>query len=586
MANERHPKELKILFFTEMWERFGFYLIIGIFFLYATDTEKGGLRMDPREAMAILGSYLALVYFTPFIGGLLADRLLGYRKTIVIGGVLMMLGYFSLALADEHTFYFSLGLIILGNGAFKPNISSLVGNLYPPGSPLKDTGYNIFYLGINLGAFVCNFVAALVRNYFDSHPEWNVVGWQAAFSTAGFGMMIGLVIFLWNYRRLAAADLGGRRGGERRESLLPLWLQCIVPALALGVLGWFLPEWYFKYTDEAFPLKPDVTAFILACLPVIVFYFNIWRTVPDRGEKGRVAALLVIFSVVVIFWAIFNLNSTALTDFTQNNTDRVPGALIRPVTETFEHLAEDAPPSYYTNAGPEVPRPAEATFRRVIPAEYEKRQKANTLKVQEGDREYVYVTEEMYRQVYAKATPSTPRLKEGELPKLANTELFQSINPAFIILFTPLVVAFWSVLRRRGKEPSTAAKIGLGLLLTAGAPLIMLAATWASHGGEHKVSAWWLFGTYGMITLGELCLSPMGLSLVNKTAPARLQGFMMGGWFLSTSLGGKLSGIFAQVYSVMDRETFWIFLACCALFFSGIIFLLLPWLNRQMQADR
>jgi POT family proton-dependent oligopeptide transporter len=595
MATERHPKELKFLFFTEMWERFGFYLMLGIFFLYMTDSDTGGLNWSDDKAKAIFGSYLALVYFTPFIGGLLADRLLGYRRTIVIGALLMMLGYFGLALprdfAGEDAFYFSLGLIILGNGAFKPNISSLLGNLYPPGSPLKEAGYNIFYMGINVGAFICNFVAAIVRNYLEKNPlyitpEWKVTGWQAAFSTAGFGMLLGLIIFLWAYRRLAAADPHGQPHDRPRESLMPFWIQCIVPALALGALGWFLPTAYKNITESDFPLKPDVAAFVLACVPVIVFYFNIWRTVPDRGERGRVAALLVIFLVVIIFWAIFNLNGTALTEFTRDDTDRVPGPLVQPITNWLKPLAEDAPPSYFGNAGPEVPRPARTTFQMVDEKEYEKRKKADTLTQKKDDRVTIFVTKETLEKVYANTTPSTPILKPGEPLKLANTEIFQSINPAFVVLFTPLVVGFWGFLRRHGKEPSTAGKIGFGLLLTAGGPLVMLAATLASHGGELKVSAWWLFGTYGILTLGELCLSPMGLALVNKVSPARIQAFMMGGWFLSTSLGGKLSGIFAQVYNVMDRETFWIFLACCALFFSGIIFVLLPWLNRQMRADR
>jgi POT family proton-dependent oligopeptide transporter len=202
------------------------------------------------------------------------------------------------------------------------------------------------------------------------------------------------------------------------------------------------------------------------------------------------------------------------------------------------------------------------------------------------------VTPDILKKIYANTDSTTPILKEpGKVPKLANTELFQSINPAFVVLLTPLVVGFWSFMRRRGKEPSTAGKIGFGLLLTAGAPLVMVGATLATHDGQYKVSALWLFGFYCILTLGELCLSPMGLALVNKTSPARFQAFMMGGWFLSTSLGGKLSGIFAQVYKVMlreemiTREGFWFFLACCALAFAGIIFVLLPWLNRQMRGQ-
>jgi len=173
-------------------------------------------------------------------------------------------------------------------------------------------------------------------------------------------------------------------------------------------------------------------------------------------------------------------------------------------------------------------------------------------------------------------------LEAGEHLKLINTELFQSINPAYVILFTPLVVAFWHFLRGRGKEPSTPAKIGLGMLLMAGGPLIMLGATLASHDGQTKASPWWLLANYVPFTLGELCLSPMGLSLVNKMSPVHISAFMMGGWFLSTSIGNKLSGIFGEAYEQMDHRVFWTALIACNLVFAGVIFALLPWLNRQM----
>src|SRR5207245_8793607 len=177
MERERHPKGLYVLFTTEMWERFGFYLLVGILYLYLTDTERGGMGWSGTEAAALVGSYMALVYFTPFIGGLIADRLLGCRRTVLIGAVLMMAGYFCLAFPGRVMLFVALGLIILGNGAFKPNISTLLGNLSPPGSQSRDAGYNIFYMGINIGAFVCNFVAALVRNYFDRNPRSITSGW-------------------------------------------------------------------------------------------------------------------------------------------------------------------------------------------------------------------------------------------------------------------------------------------------------------------------------------------------------------------------------------------------------------------------
>jgi proton-dependent oligopeptide transporter, POT family len=583
MERQRHPSGLYILFFTEMWERFSFYLMLGILPLYLADSQKGGLGMTDKEAAVIVGSYIALVYFTPFIGGLIADRVLGFRRTIIIGGLLMMFGQFVLAIPDKMGLFLGMALLILGNGAFKPNISSLLGNLYPPGSPLKDAGYNIFYLGINIGAFICNFVAAFVRNYFDEHPlfitsDWQLGGWHAAFSTGGFGMFLGLIIFLFNYGRFAAFDPERSTTSRKQESLTPLWLQCLTPAVALGALFWFAASYGYL------PFNPPTAAFLGACLPVIVFYVNIWKKVPDANDRGRVGALLVIYGVVIVFWMTFHLNTTALNIWARDNTHRVPNKWIQKITETFEEFAENAPPDYFFNAGPEVPRPAKGTFEIVPKERYEELKKGQQLSVVKGKK--VFVTQEMFAKIYAGITPSTPILDPGEHLKLTNTELFQSINAGFVVLFTPLVVFFWGFLRRQQKEPSSSAKIGLGLLLTGGSPLIMLLATLVSHDGQTKGSAWWLFGVYAIVTLGELCLSPMGLSLVNKMAPASIAAFMMGGWFLSTSFGNKLSGIFGEAYQEMDHRFFWIILIICDLICAGSIFVLLPWLNRQMAGKK
>jgi POT family proton-dependent oligopeptide transporter len=587
MERAKHPPELPILFFTEMWERFSFYLMIGILPQYLADSQKGGMGWSDQEAAVVVGSYMALVYFTPFIGGLLADRLLGLRKTIISGAFLMMLGHLALAWPGEIGLYLGLGFLILGNGAFKPNISTLLGNLYPPGSPLKDAGYNIFYMGINIGAFICNFVAALVRNYFDDHPlavtsTWQIAGWHAAFATAAVGMLFGLLLFASSYGRLAKADPPPAEAGSPEERLTPLWVQCLLPALILGAVGWYLPDLFHRFPNllGEFPLNRPTAAFIGACIPATVFYINIWRTLQDQADRGRVAALLVIFGVVIVFWAVFNLGSTALVVWARDDTSREPNAAVRIITDQFPEFAENAPPSYFFNAGPEVPRPDKDTFQLVSPERYEQMEKAQELTVVEGKP--VYVTEDGVERIYANTTSDTPVLPRGKHLKLVNTELFQSINPGYVILFTPLVVMAWRVLRKRDQEPSTPGKIGLGVLIGGGAPLLMLGATIVSHDGASKVSPYWLFGYFVPLTVGELCLSPMGLSLVNKTAPAHLRAFMMGGWFLSTAIGNKLSGIFGEVYHQMDHKYFWIMLSASCVLVAGFIYSLLPWLNRQM----
>jgi POT family proton-dependent oligopeptide transporter len=327
-------------------------------------------------------------------------------------------------------------------------------------------------------------------------------------------------------------------------------------------------------------LSPPTAAFLGACLPAILFYLNVWRSVHEPDERGQVGALLVIFGVVIVFWTTLMLSSTALLVWARDNTTREPNALVRRITDPMPEFAENAPPSYFLNAGPEVARPARATFEVVSKERYKELQEQKQLNVKEG--ETVHVTQEMLDRVESKAGPDTPRLEAGKQLKLVNPELFGSINPAFVVLFTPLVVGLFGLLRARGREPSTPAKIGLGIFLTAGGAVVMLGATLATEDGASKGSPGWLFGTYALFTLGELCLSPMGLSLVNKMSPANIRAFMMGGWFLASSFGNKLSGIFGEAYQKMDHVSFWgLLIGCNALFALGV-FALLPWLNRQM----
>src|SRR4030095_7052996 len=196
----RHPKALYVLFFVEMWERFAYYLMVGILLLYLIDDKTGGKGFDEKHGADIVGSFIALVYLTPFIGGLIADRYLGYIKSIFIGGSLMAAGYIGLSLPGDTTMYVSLSLIIIGNGFFKPNISTLLGNIYNREDlkPLKDNAYNIFYMGINIGAFVCNFVAAYLRNAY---------GWGYAFAAAGVGLIIGMITLLSFLKHVKEGDV-------------------------------------------------------------------------------------------------------------------------------------------------------------------------------------------------------------------------------------------------------------------------------------------------------------------------------------------------------------------------------------------
>jgi POT family proton-dependent oligopeptide transporter len=505
-----------VLFFTEMWERFAFYLMLGIFVLYMTDAERGGMGLGTGRANDIYGLYIALVYLTPFLGGILADRYLGYRKSIVIGGVLMGTGYLTLGLLPGMTaFYGSLALIIFGNGFFKPNISSIVGRLYPEGSPLRDSGYNIFYMGINIGAFVCNFVAAILRNRY---------GWGWAFAAAGVGMFVGVIWFLAGQRKLEGASDRGDGADVEQGVLLKLMIGVFVPSLVAGVLGYFVSS--ALDLRQLLPFfTPTNTAFVAAVIPIVVYYMLVWSRSP-RHERGPIGALLAIFAVVIVFWMVFHQNGNTLTLWARDHTARQAGALSEPLEAMY--MNEVAPESYWANVPPEQ-RPA-----------------------------------------------------PGEKVNLVSTELFQSINPFFIIIFTPLVVGMFGWLRSRNREPSTPAKIAWGLVITAVSTAVMIAAVLATHGGAQKGSMWWLVATYGVVTIGELFLSPMGLSLVSKLAPARVTALMMGGWFLATSIGNKLAGVIGGLWERLDLV--WIFTinGVCALAAAGMIAMLVPWIRRVM----
>lgn len=549
MAKERkHPKGLMVLFFTEMWERFGFYLLIGIFFLYMTageDMPFPGLGFSSAKASDIYGSYLALVYLTPFIGGLIADRYLGYRASITIGGLLFSLGYFGLAIPDNITvFYLSLLLIILGNGLFKPNISALVGRIYdrdPKYKEHKDVGYNIFYMGINIGAFICNFIAAYLRiNY----------GWGWAFAAAGVGMLIGVVWF-W-VGQVHAKDIKEvdtlSPPSKEDMSFMRILGTLFLPASVAAFLGWIIPENIFG--------SDSTDAFLFFSLFVVIFYVNIYRKAKQE-EKQPISALLAVFGAVIVFWAIFHQNGAALTIWAEKYTNRV-------VPEIIEE------PVKYFSLNQEVT--------------------TDLREVEETDLHGV-------TKVGPDGTPITvmgpdpyfDNMPESEWPEsgkenLISTEIFQSINPGFIILLTPLVIGFFNWRRSRGKPLSTPAKIGWGMVITALSALVMVGAVISSGNGAMKASAGWLFATYGVITIGELFLSPMGLSLVSKLSPKRIVALMMGGWFLSTSIGNKLSGVLSGLWDVYDHKA-WFFIVNMGLAMISVvlIFVMLPWLKRVVR---
>lgn len=530
-----------------MWERFGYYLMIGIFTLYLKDVEKG-FAMTEKEAADLYGTFIALVFLTPFIGGLIADRYLGYRKSIILGGILMGVGYFMMGIHSLPILYTAMTLVILGNGFFKPNISTLLGNFYNNDQykAKKDEGYNIFYMGINVGAFICNFFGAALYNLF---------GWQQAFMAAGVGMFIGVITFMVGIKHYGTHDQKkGVQEGDMPFSKIVMFI--LLPSIVFGIIGWLLKGTASDANPDSYIFGSDSTdAFIFACIPVILFYSSLYFKARSE-DKRPIGALLTIFAVVILFWAVFKLNGSALNTWGDRYTDRQ----IAGTTESVFHNLKLSDKVAYAKDSVGV---YDEQFR-----------------LQKVDGK---VVKEVNYPVYFKNVAPEKRPKEGEEVSLWASNLSQSINPFWVIVLTPLVIAFFSFLRVRQKEPTTPTKIAFGLLISALSVLVMVAAVKAGSNGTEKVSVWWLVANYGVITIGELFLSPMGLSVVSKLSPAKITSLMMGGWFLATSIGNKLSGVLASMWDSYEDKTnfFWVNF-CLLLAATALMFVVLKNLNKVM----
>jgi POT family proton-dependent oligopeptide transporter len=542
MSERKYPKGLFFLVFTEFWERFGYYLMIGIFFLYmTTDQQKGGMGWENATSSDIYGTFIALAYLTPFMGGLLADIKLGYRFSITLGGILMGIGYCLLAIPQKWAFFTSLVVMVIGNGFFKPNIATLLGNLYndPRYRHNKDTGYNIFYMGINVGAFICNFVAAIMRNK---------IGWHGAFITAGIGMFVGVITFWAGIKHYAHVDVRKEPKPEDKPFLMQFG-KILLVGLGFAMIGWFVPNLVWGTEQNPYTIfgSRSTDAFFLFCVPVAYFYYSIFKNA-NAEEKKPLGTMFTIFLIVILFWAIFKQNGTALTTYAEYYTDReVPasiasasGELVSTVKMQNEKTAQ-----------------LDEQFR----------------KIKDKDGKVIQCMD--YPPYFKNLDPAKYPKDEKEL-HVYNTELFQSINPFFVVVLTPLLIAFFAFLRKKGKEPTTATKIAYGLFISALSTLVMVLAVYSTHNGMNKASAWWLIGSYGVITIGELCLSPMGLSMVSKLAPLRLTALMMGGWQLATSIGNKLSGVLAKNWDKFDNKAnyFWLNFALLMIAFLIMLFML------------
>jgi proton-dependent oligopeptide transporter, POT family len=533
MAESKYPKGLFFLVFTEFWERFGYYLMIGIFTLYMTaDVSEGGFGWDNADAADIYGTFIAVAYLTPFMGGLLADLKLGYRFSITLGGILMGIGYCMLAIPEKWAFYSALAVMVVGNGFFKPNISTLLGNLFndPRYKDKKDTGYNIFYMGINLGAFVCNFIAAIMRNK---------IGWHGAFISAGVGMFIGVITFWIGMKHYKHIDVRKEPKPEDKPFLMQ-FARVLLMGLGFATLGWFIPDNIMG--------SNSTDAFFMFCFPVIYFFATIYFRASTE-EKKPLGTMFTIFIIVILFWAIFKQNGTALTTYAKYYTDRESPEQIAKVAKDLGFLETVKADNAEVNQ-------LDEQFRKI------KGPDGNPVKCLDYP-------------AYFKNLEPTKVPEKGQALGLFNTEIFQSVNPFFVVILTPLIIALFGFMRSRGKEPTTASKIAYGLFISALSILVMIAAVHYTNNGMHKASAWWLIASYGVVTIGELLLSPMGLSMVSKLSPVRLTALMMGGWSLATSIGNKLSGVLAKNWDKFDNKANYFWLNFALLMFAFVIMMLL-----------
>ena len=460
------PKSLRILFLTEMWERFSYYGMRALLVLYLVQSQG----YSAFEAMHIYAIYTGLVYLTPVIGGYLADHYLGQQKSILIGGITMMFGH--LFMANPSTLNLALGLLIIGNGFFKPNISSLLGGFYLTNDARRDGGYSFFYVGINMGAFI----APLLIGYVGE-----VIDWHYGFVLAAVGMFMGLLHFSLNQKQIASDDL------TQRSRVLSYKEWCQVMALALLNIPIVL------LVLTLHPLLTIYQNLIWLSIFLIVTYVvlkkrSIFQAVPSHDLK-RIMYIAILSLFVIFFWVGFEQAGGSLTLFAHEKIDR-------------------------------------QIMSFIIPASF-----------------------------------------------------FQSVNPLIIIFLGPLMANIWLRIDRGKLRMSTPQKMGSGIMLL-GLGFLLLSVV--SQNQDSKISLWWLVMVYFCHTLGELCLSPIGLSMVSKVSPKKLVSIMMGFWFLSSAIANYMAGRLPELLVYFNINLF-SFLTATSLLAGLLLYFMAPFLENLIR---
>jgi POT family proton-dependent oligopeptide transporter len=495
-----------------MWERFSFYTVGAMLSLYLRDATEGFGFSNARSA-SVVSTYNMFIYFTPLLGGLIADRLTGYRKAIMIGGVAFMIGHALLAVPDSlFICYAALTFLVIGNGFFKPNVSSLVGNLYSEGSHLKDKAYVIFYMGINVGALL----APIVANYIQ--PRW---GFHPAFFMGAIGMVLSLIVFGVNQKWVRHADRLKSRGGATGDPQ------------GRGV------QQAAAVTEDLPPVHTDAAAM---------------NAVP---EWKRIVALIVIFLIVIVFWMVFHQNSISLTWWANDHSRALPGILSNAINPLFIILLS-IPLAWFwgwldkRNLEPSTP-----------------------VKMMIG----MILTGLSFVILYFSANSGGFTKPVFKVVRSSPTETWVAISPEarkHLGITAPSV--------KLDDETEAWRVTNSGAAVVAPGEFVRFegeSSGQISVAPTTRVSAWWLIIAYLVLSLGELMLSPMGLSLVSKVAPIRMRGLMMGGWFAATAIGNKLTGV-AGFWDLWSHANFFILLASMALFMAVVLVLLLRPLKKAM----
>ncbi|MBA2340077.1 MAG: peptide MFS transporter [Pyrinomonadaceae bacterium] len=545
-AEDKHPKGLYVLFATEMWERFSFYSMLALFTLYLRDPAEG-FGWTAAQATTLYANYLMFVYASPLIGGFIADRFTGYRKAVMIGGFFFMAGHGLLSIPALWAVYLALTCLVIGNGFFKPNVSTMVGNLYPEGSHLKDRAYNIFYMGINIGAFIAPIVMEVVKAKFGFHP---------AFAVAAFGMLISVGI-LWYFKSLVEHpdDLANRKRNAATE-------KANVAATAVDAPPSGVSD---QERDETAPRSADQTR------------QDTMNAVPDWK---RIAALIVIFLIVIVFWMAFHQNGSTLTYWADDNTAWNVSGTISNSINAFWVVTLTFPLiwfwGYLDKRGKEPATPTKMAIGMTLTglsfvvlwyaATVGESQTPTAQQLAAGE---FRINERVVKNLAAQGVP------KDVLDRIVAAKDADGKNLIYGVKFSPKEDAATKQMMSGEQHLMNA----LNTVVPGQAAQYREAFMQKAY--LFRVSPFWLVFAYAVVTLGELMLSPMGLSLVSKVAPIRLRGLLMGGWFGATAIGNKLTQI-GVFWDIWLQSTFFLVLAGMALVMAVVLFLLLKPLKKAM----